>query len=49
MPEDLPLGDPVFGDSDEDDDNAISLEKIKNESGFLGGDITKDTHIHGEQ
>uniref|UniRef100_A0A1B6DME6 Uncharacterized protein n=1 Tax=Clastoptera arizonana TaxID=38151 RepID=A0A1B6DME6_9HEMI len=31
----IPLTDPIFGDSDdEDNENAISIEKIKNESGF---------------
>ena len=28
------MADPVFGDTDDDDDDAISLEKIKSESGF---------------
>ncbi|XP_046676836.1 WD repeat and HMG-box DNA-binding protein 1-like isoform X1 [Homalodisca vitripennis] len=42
-PEDVPMTDPQFGDTDdEDNDNVISLDKIKNESGFLADDLLDD-------
>lgn len=41
--EDVPMGDVTFGDTDdEDNENAISLEKIKNESGFLADGLLDD-------
>lgn len=37
------MGDVTFGDTDdEDNENAISLEKIKNESGFLADGLLDD-------
>uniref|UniRef100_A0A1B6MKD1 Uncharacterized protein n=1 Tax=Graphocephala atropunctata TaxID=36148 RepID=A0A1B6MKD1_9HEMI len=43
MPADVEMADPEFGNTDdEDDDNVISLEKIKNESGFLADDLLDD-------
>ncbi|XP_014251376.1 WD repeat and HMG-box DNA-binding protein 1 [Cimex lectularius] len=34
-PEDIPISEPIFDDDEDDDENVISLEKIKAQSGFL--------------
>lgn len=42
-PEDVSMGDPTFGDTDDEDgENVISLDKIKNESGFLADGLLDD-------
>lgn len=45
--EDKPIGEIEFGDTDdEDNENAISLEKIKNESGFLADGLIDNEDNH---